>query len=128
MWGDANQSKCEYGACMITINSSLRPLSGSDVFDQDLETQIQNELVATLAHETYHWVYGTPETGENNSQYEEYMAFFTENQIYFELTGGSLYGFDGYSVMNTAGLGGWFTDYASSYLYYPSYPPYFPLR
>lgn len=120
-WGVENEGDCENGVCTITISSALKPHSGPDVFDPNQEIQIQNELVATLGHEAYHVTVARP--GTKSSKWEESMAFYVYDQIYFELTGVDKRGiYSDLYVIDEQSLNNWIFKYHPSYEDYHPYP------
>lgn len=103
------------GPCEIRINSYFKVTDQSgQPWDLPSETVTldTNQVTITLAHEAFHLLYGA--TSAQNSRYEEYLAFHTEDIVRRELevqgydfTGITLLNFTDANPFSSAGLDAW---------------------
>jgi hypothetical protein len=123
MWGAYSETKCE-ASCIIYLGVEMKPAYPE--FDPNpdkiIETNKANQLVDTLGHEGYHAIV-TGVTSES-SQWEEAMAFYVGDEIYFELTGVNGPSYTSLQVINEASLQDWINIYHSFYSTLSSYPGY----
>lgn len=117
-WSGSNRTKCSIDGCIIYIDVQYRP----SVWDSDKEIDV-SEAVAVLGHEAYH---ATVHITEGSSQWEEAMAFYIQDQIYFELTGEHKEVFTSLYVTDEKSLQTWIDEYHpdpyGDYDPYPGFP------
>ena len=140
-WGGTSSlTECYSYGCTIHFSSNFMPTETTPSIDW-------NAAAAELGHEAYHasvWRTapdGVPVDGGwwkgllrelgladaelRDSQWEEAMAYYVADDIYFELTGIHSGDFSDLFVTNVASLQNWIDTYHhDGYWYYNSYPEY----